>query len=132
MATAMNVAATPHVGSIITPATLDTSLTAPTNTATVFTGGASGSRINLIRINQLASTAAAGILNLFLFDGTTYDLFDFYAFSIVTLSATSQLQPLEIPYQMLLIPASTWSLRCTVTVAAGQSAFKVTATGGDF
>ena len=38
----------------------DTSLTAPTNVATVFTAGAGGSRIDMIRIIQVASTAAAG------------------------------------------------------------------------
>lgn len=122
---------TPHAGAILTPATLDTSLTAPTNVATVFTAGAGGSRIDVIRVIQVASTAAAGVLCLFLYDGSAYHLIENYGYGIVTLSATSSPNPADFYYPMNEF-ATGWSLRCTVTTAAGQSAFSVTAWGGDF
>lgn len=130
MATQGNYAATPHVSAAITVASADTSLTAPTNVATVFTAGASGSRIDTVRINQVATTAGAGVLNLFLFDGSTYHLLDLYLFGAVTLSATSEAQPVDIYFQNLIMQSG-WSLRATHTQNGG-SAFKVLAFGGDF
>ena len=131
MATNPAFAATPHAGCFLTPATLDTSLTAPTNTSTVFTAGASGSRVDTIRICQVATTSGAGVLNIFLYDGSTYHLIDLYAYGAATLSTTSEAQPVDIYYQNLVF-ATGWSIRVSVTTAAGQSAFKVTAFGGDF
>jgi hypothetical protein len=130
MATAPAFAATPHTAAILTPATADTSLTAPTNVATVFTAGASGSRVDTIRINQVANSAAAGILNIFLFDGTTYHLLDVFTFGVVTLSTTSQPAPIDIYYQNLIFGTG-WSIRVTQTTLATAS-FKVIAFGGDF
>ena len=124
-------AATPHVGAVLTQATFDTSLTAPTNVATIFTAGASGSRVDTIRITQVATSGNAGILNIFLYDGSTYHLIDLYAYGAVTLSTTSQPNPVDIYYQNLVF-ATGWSLRCTITTTGGQAAFKVTAFGGDF
>jgi len=126
-------AATPHTGAIIVPATLDTSTTAPTNVATVYTAGGSGSRIDVVRITQVAATTAAGVLNLFLFDGTTYHLLDTYTYgsSSGAPSTTAGVQPIDIYYQNLILQSG-WSLRCTVTTATGQSAFKVIGFGGDF
>jgi hypothetical protein len=131
MAASPAFAATPHAGAVITPATLDTSLTAPTNVATLFSAGASGSRVDTIRITQVASSASAGIVNIFLFDGVTYHLLDNFSFGVVTLSATSEAQPVDLYYQNLVF-ATGWSLRVTVTSTGGQSAFKVIAFGGDF
>lgn len=124
-------ASTPNVGAAITSATLDTSLTAPTNVATVFTAGASGSKIDEIRINQVATTSGAGVLNLFLYDGSTYHLFDNYTWAAITLSTTSEAGVVAMfPENCLL--KNGWSLRATVTTSAGQSAFKIIAIGGDF
>lgn len=117
-------------GAVTTPATLDTSTTAPTNTATVTSGGASGSKIELIRIMQVATTSAAGILNIFIYDGTNYQLVDWYAYGAVTLSTTVQSSPVDLRYDNLFLK-STDSLRVTVTTSAGQSAFKVFSFGGD-
>lgn len=123
-------AATPHAGAALTT-TADTSLTAPSNVATVFTAGANGSRVDIIRIMQVASTAAAGVLNLFLYDGSTYHLFDQYTYAVVTLSTTSEANPVDLYYSMNEF-ATGWSIRATVTTSAGASAFKVIAWGGDF
>lgn len=114
----------------LTPTTLDTSLTAPTHTATIFTAGSSGSKVEEISIQQVATTSAAGVINIFLYDGTTYWLFDQYTFAAFTLSTTAEAVRSWLTYSNLILKSG-WSIRLTVTVAAGQSAFCVTAFGGD-
>ena len=126
-----NLAVTPRAGALATPTTADTSLTAPTNVSIIFTAGATGSRINLVRITQIASSVAAGCVNLFLYDGTNYHFFDVYQYPIATITAASEPIPVDIPYPQLVIPTG-WSLRATDTVNAGTAHFSVTALGGDF
>ena len=112
------------------PATLDASLTAPTNVATVFTAGASGSKIEQIALMQIANTTAGGLVNIFLYDGTTYHLFDQFQFGTLTLPTTTT-TPRQDKYYANLVLKTGWSVRATVNVAAGQSAFKVFALGAD-
>ena len=104
--------------------------------ATVFTAGASGSRIDTIVLEARATTTA-GMIRLFVHDGTTAWLYDEIPVVAVTPSGTvpawnatvganAQLSALKYP----LILASGWSLR-----AATQNAetFNVMVTnGGDF
>lgn len=135
MATAPQYAATVNVGSVLTNATADTSMTAPTNTATVFTAGASGSRIDQIRIAQVLTTGASGILNIFRHDGSIYHLLDFFSYSATTVSSTATGNLVDI-YVTNLVLKSGDTLRVTNTVASGTGAtaatHKVTAFGGDF
>lgn len=132
MATQANFAATPHVASIVNNTTADTSTTAPTNVAILFTAGASGSRIDTIRITQVATTNTGAILNLFLYDGTTYHLFDTYSIPTQTVSSTATVQPVDIYYQNLVIQTG-WSIRFTITVAQTATTFlNLVAFGGDF
>jgi hypothetical protein len=134
MGTAANLAATFNVcPPAKTPATADTSLTAPTNTTTIFTGGASGSRVDRIRITQIASTAAAGIINFFRKHSGVYYLVASYAYGIVTLSTTSQAAPVDIDFDQGLPMANGDTLEDTVTTSAGQTAFVVQVmAGGDY
>ena len=118
------------IGAGIVPATADTSLTAPTNTTTILTAATAGTKIEQIRITQVDTTSSAGLVNLFLYDGSTYHLFDQYAFSALTLSASVYLTPVDLYYANLIL-SNGWSLRATVTVAGAVSAFKVLAFGGD-
>lgn len=134
MATAPTFAATPKAWAVTVPATLDTSNTAPTNTATLVTAGASGSKIEEIRIVQVASTTGSGIVNIFLYDGSTHHLFETVSIPAITLSTTVSNPSDQIfigNYSNLVIPSG-WSIRVTVTLATFQSAFKVLAFGGDF
>lgn len=130
MATAPAFAATPNVASAIASATLDTSLTAPTNVATLTTGGASGTKVEEVVFEGLGTTAA-GVINLFLYDGSTYHLYDQIPVIAVTSSATAAAFRAARSYANLLVKSG-WSLRFTVTVAGLQSLIKGTATGGDF
>lgn len=132
MAAAPVFAATPKAWAVISPATLDTSLTAPTNTATLVTAGSSGSKVEQIRINYVATISAACVLNIFLHDGSTYHLFDTLTVPVTTTVSTASAGVTTDKYYTNLVIQSGWSIRCTVTTSAGQSAFKVVAFGGDF
>lgn len=133
MAANAQYAATPKVGSALLT-TADTSLTAPTTVGTVVTAGASGTRIDYIDIQGVATTVA-GIINLFLFDGTNYILWNQVPVIAVTSGTTAvafqallssnsnaNLMPLTLP--------TGWSLRATTSTA--QTGIRVTAYGGDF
>ena len=133
MATSAQYASTPKIGSALLT-TADTSLTAPSTVGTVFTAGASGSRIDYIDIQGVA-TSVAGLINLFIFDGTNYFLYTQVPVIAITSSTTavafsatlstnsnSNLLPINLP--------TGFSLRVTTSVA--QTGIRVTASGGDY
>lgn len=133
MSTTAQYASTPKVG-IALLTTADTSLTAPTTVGTVLTAGASGSRIDYIEVMGVATTVA-GLINLFLYDGSTYTLWQQIPVQAITTATTTpsfvanlssngnaNVMPLNIP--------TGYSLRATTTVA--QTGVKVIAYGGDF
>ncbi len=133
MTTSAQYASIPKVGSALLT-TADTSLTAPTTVGTVFTAGSSGSRIDYIDIQGVATTVA-GLINLFIYDGTTYFLWQQIPVQAVTSSTTApaftavlssnsnaNVMPLSIP--------TGYSLRATTTTA--QTGVRVIAYGGDF
>lgn len=116
MATTASYASTPRVstGTILAG---DWSRTAPTQAATVFTAGASGSRIDKITA-QVGGTSTASVLRLWTYNGSTYSLWQELpllavvpsgstAGSLVTLNSNSST---TMP---LIIPTGT-SLRATI------------------
>lgn len=123
-------ASTVNVGSGLVPATLDTSLTAPTNTTTVFTPGSSGSKIEEITYIGVGTTVASNV-NVFRYDGSTYHLIDQVAVSAVTSSTTAVAFYFTKRYFNLLLKSGD-TLRVTNTIAGNQSLIKVTVFGGDF
>jgi hypothetical protein len=133
MAATAQYSATPKFGSA-TLTTADTSLTAPTTVGTIVSAGASGTRIDYIDIQGVATTVA-GLINLFVYDGTTYVLWQQVPVQVVTSSTTvpafaaylssnsnANIMPLTLP--------TGYSLRATTTIA--QTGVRVTAYGGDF
>lgn len=133
MATAPSFAATPNLGLATTPnAAMGGTLIAPTGATTLFTAGANGSRIEIIRLTQIASTTAAGIVNFFLVRGGTSYLLDQYTYGIVTLSATLESQPVDLYYSALeLKSGDTVSVVNTVVNTSGGT-WACLAFGGDF
>ena len=129
MAASPAFAATPVTWSGLVPATADTSLTAPTNATTLGTAGANGTQVNEI-VCQGVGTTAAGVVNVFLHDGSTYHLVDQFLVPVITSSTTAVAWRATRTYNNLWLPSNSWSLRCTVTVAGDQSMVKVTAFGG--
>ena len=133
MATSAQYAATPRIGSA-TLTTADTSLTAPTTVGTILTAGSSGTRIDYIDIQGVATTTAS-IINLFIFDGTNYILWTQVPVIAVTSSTTAPAFQATLSSNvnanlMPLILPTGHSLRATVTVT--QTGVRVTAQGGDF
>jgi len=133
MSTSAQYASTPKVGSA-TLTTADTSLTAPTTVGTIVSAGASGTRIDYIEIQGVATTTAC-LVNLFIYDGANYILWQQVPVIAITSSTTapafvanlssngnSNVMPLTLP--------TGYSLRATVTVT--QTGVRVTAYGGDF
>ncbi len=123
-------ATTVNTGSGLVNATLDTSLTAPTNTTTIFTAGASGSKIEEITMVGVGTTVASNV-NVFRYDGATYHLIDQFPISAVTSSTTAVAFYLTRRYYNLFLKNGD-TLRVTNTVAGNQSMIKVTAFGADF
>lgn len=117
MANSAAYASTPRVG-LATASVGDISRTAPTQVATVFTAGSSGSRIDSIALEG-QNTTTASMLRLFLHNGSTYYLWKEVPTQAITPSATtpsfnaylnSQTNPEILP---LILPTN-YSLRATV------------------
>lgn len=133
MSTTAQYASTPRIGSALLT-TADTSLTAPTTVGTVFTAGSSGSRIDYINLQGVANTVA-GLVNVFIYDGSTYFLYQQLPVMAVTSSTTSQSYELTIssntsPNVLPINLPTGYSLRVTTSVV--QTGIRVTASGGDY
>jgi len=133
MSTTAQYASTPVFGAALLT-TADTSLTAPTNVGTVLTAGASGSRIDFIEVIGV-DTTVSGIVNLFIYDGTTYHLWQQVPIIPVTVSTTatsftSTISTNNTPNNLPMIIPTGYSLRATTTIA--QTGVKVIAYGGNF
>jgi hypothetical protein len=112
------------------PATLDTSLTAPTNVTTLGSAGANGTQVNEI-VAQAVGTTVAGVLNIFAYDGSAYHLVDQLIVPAQTSSTTAPAWRASRSYFNFILPSG-WSLRIAQTLAGNQSMIMVTAFGGDF
>ena len=133
MSTSAQYASTPVFGAALLT-TADTSLTAPTTIGTVITAGASGTRIDFIEIQGVATTVA-GIVNLFIYNGTTYHLWQQIPIIAVTSSTTATAfstvtSTNNTPNVMPMIIPTGYTLRATTTIA--QTGVKVIAYGGNF
>lgn len=126
MATTPVFAVTPRIGAV-SVATADSSYTSPTNVGTLITGAASGTRIAELVV-KCAATSAAAIVRVFLYDGTTYWLFDEITVAAATGSSTVQQTRVSTTYNNLILPSASWSVRVTTSVA---QATHVTALGAD-
>jgi len=127
MASTPGYASTVTVGSGLVPATLDTSLTAPTNVTTIVTGTTLGVQVYELVFQGVGTTVAA-VLNVFLYDGSTYHLYDQVLVTAVTSSTTAVAWRVVKKYTDLFIP-NNWTLRVAQTVSGNQSLIKVTASG---
>lgn len=128
MAASPAFAATPNNGSAQISATADTSYTAPANTVTLLTAGASGSRVDEIDMVATGITVA-GVINVFRKNGSNYYMLDSFIVPIVTPSTTTSAYRQVHTYQNLLlksgdsIVASSW---------AASQLICASAFGGDF
>ena len=126
MATSPAFAVTPRIGAV-SIATADSSYTAPTNVGTLITGASGGSRIAEIVVKS-AATSAAAIVRIFLYDGSTYWLFDEVTVAAATGSSTVAQNRVSTTYNNLILPSASWSIRVTTSIAQTTH---VTAFGAD-
>lgn len=118
MATSPVYAATPKIGSAAAPG-FDTSLTAPSTTATVLTSGSSGSKIEEIVVQGTATTVA-GVLNIWAHDGSNYSLLDQVLISAVTSSTTAVAFRAVRQYSNMWLPTG-YTLRISHTVTGNDT-----------
>ena len=126
MATSPVFAVTPRIGAV-SIATADASYTAPSNVGTLITGASTGTRISEIVVKN-AATSAAAIVRIFLYDGSTYWLYDEVTIAAATGSSTVQQSRTSTVYNNLILPSASWSVRVTTSVS---QATHVTAFGAD-
>ena len=134
MATSPNFSATPKCGSVAI-STANTNRDGTGTLGTIFTAGASGSRIDSIVI-QASVTTTAGMIRLFIYDGTTARLYDEVPVFAVTPAASvpafgaalGNNAPLSSSKYPLMLPTG-YSLRASTHNAEN---FNVHAVGGDF
>lgn len=120
---------TPRIGRL----SLSTANTATDGTGTIndlIVGASAGTRILSVNVQGTATTVAA-LVNLFLFDGTNWDLFDQFTISATTGSTTVKGYRLVTSYTDLVLPSATWKLGATITVAPTTGTVRVAAFGGD-
>ena len=116
MASSPAFAATPNISSNVLSATADSSYTAPTHSVTVFTAGSSGSVINVVDFVG-AGTTVAGVVQLYLYDGSTYHAWISQLVTAVTPSTTQVPFYASQTFNSRFIK-SAWSLVATSFVAS--------------
>lgn len=132
MATQAQYASVPKVG-IGTISTANTNRDGTGTIGTVFTAGSSGSRIDAINI-QATATTTAGMIRLFVYDGTTAHLINEVPVAAITPSGTlpafsTQLNTNTMTQILPIVIPTGYSLRAATNNA---ESFKVIAFGGDF
>jgi hypothetical protein len=101
-------AVTPRIGAV-NVATANTNRDGTGTVATLITGAATGTRIAEIVV-QARVTTTAGMVRIFLYDGTTYRFWDEVAIAAATVSATVKGTRLSTLYSNLVLPNASWSL----------------------
>jgi hypothetical protein len=120
---------TPRIGRV----SLSTANTATDGTGTIndlITGVSAGTRVLSINVQGTATTVAA-LVNIFLWDGTQWDLFDQITISATTGSNTVKGYRLVTAYTDLVLPSASHKLGATITVAPTTGTVRVAAFGGD-
>jgi hypothetical protein len=131
MATQAQYAAIPKVGAVVI-STANTNRNGTGTIGTVFTAGSNGSRIDSIDVHATA-TVTAGMIRLFIHDGTSAFLFAEVPVSAATPSGTApaynaQFTPNTTAVLPIVIPTG-YSLRASTNNA---ESFNIIAFGGDF
>lgn len=129
MAASPSFISTPRIGRL----SLSTANTATDGTGTIndlLVGVSAGTRVLSVNVQGTVQTAAA-LVNLFLYDGTQWDLFDQITISATTGSNTAKAYRLVTAYTDLVLPSASWKLGATITVQPTSGTVRVMAFGGD-
>jgi hypothetical protein len=129
MATSPAFISVPRIGRC----SLSTANTATDGTGTItdlITGVAAGTRVLSINVQGTVQTVAS-LVNIFLFDGTQWDLFDQVTITATTGTNTVKGYRLVTAYTDLVLPTASWKLGATLTVVPTSGTVRVLAFGGD-
>lgn len=120
---------TPHIGCVAI-STANTARDGSGTVGTVFTAGASGSRITRIKVKATVTTTA-GMVRLYIHDGANYFLFKEINVTALTPSATVAAFLYEIALfgEAAIVLPTGYSLRASTHNAEN---FNVIAEGGDY
>ena len=119
----------PRIGRL----SLSTANTATDGTGTIsdlIVGVSAGTRILSVNVQGTATTVAS-LVNIFLFDGTNWDLFDQVTITATTGSNTVKGYRLVTAYTDLVLPSASYKLGATISVAPTTGTVRVLAFGGD-
>ena len=134
MATAPAYAATVHNASALI-GTAETNLQVPTQAISVFVAGASGSKVEEIVVEasmtSLVASTVAGLVYVFVYDGSTYHLFDTIAVTVVTASTTVAPYRQSKVYNNLVLKSG-WTIYASQSIAGNASILKIHCLGGDY
>ena len=111
MATSPSFAVTPRIASV-NISTANTNRDGTGTVATLITGASTGTRISEIAVKAKVTTTA-GMVRLFLHDGTNFWFFDEISIAAATVSASVQSARVSIRYDNLVLPNSSWSIRAS-------------------
>ena len=117
---------TPRIG-VASVSTANTAIDGTGTITDLITGAAAGTRILEIDA-QCSATSAAALINLFLWDGTAWTLFDQISITAATSSTTVKANRNFTAYTNLVLPSASWKVGCTTTIS---QATRVYALGGD-
>ncbi len=126
MAVAPVFAVTPRLTSVAV-ATANTNRDGTGTLVSLITGVAAGTRINEISV-QATVTTTAGMVRIYLYDGTNYRLWDEVAIPAATVSASVKGIRVATTYNNLILPSASWQLFASTH---NGEAFTVTTMGAD-
>lgn len=126
MATEPAFAVTPRIAAV-NIATANTARDGTGTIGTLITGASTGTRVSEIVVKARVSTTD-GMVRVFLYDGTTYRLFDEIPVAAATVSATVESTRVSRTYDNLVLPSASWSVRVSTHNAESMD---VTALGAD-
>lgn len=126
MATSPQFAATPRIGSGQATAA-NTNRDGTGTLANIITGVAAGTKIQEVVI-QATGTTTAGMVRLYLFDGTNNRLFDEFVVSAIAVGASTAAFRTSKSYDNLTLPSASWILKASTHNA---ETFNVVALGAD-
>lgn len=126
MALSPSFAATPRVASV-NISTANTNRDGTGTVATLITGASTGTRIAELVVKAKVTTTA-GMVRVFLHDGTNFWFFDEISVAAATVSASVQTTRVSIRYDNLILPNASWSIRVSTHNAESTD---VTALGAD-
>ena len=93
----------------------------------LITGATNGTRINEIVV-QATTTTVAGMIRIYLYDGSTYRLWDEVSIAAATVSASVKGIRVATTYNNLILPSASWQLFASTH---NGEAFTVTTMGAD-